>query len=67
MPRRVVDEGQDLSPGFHRLVRIAAVSVTVFADECQRLTETAHGGRKRLIVMADERAREAALKLGMRV
>ncbi|MEU7404227.1 hypothetical protein [Streptomyces sp. NPDC044948] len=40
MPHLVVDEGQDLSPGFYRLVRIAAVSVTVFADECQRLTET---------------------------
>ena len=26
-----------------------------------------HGGRKRLIAMADEKAREAALKLGMRV
>ncbi|WST67622.1 hypothetical protein OG268_08900 [Streptomyces uncialis] len=40
MPHLVVDEGQDLSPGFYRLVRIAAVSVTVFADGCQRLTET---------------------------
>ncbi|WP_328641417.1 AAA family ATPase [Streptomyces canus] len=39
-PHLVVDEGQDLSPGFYRLVRIAAASVTVFADECQRLTET---------------------------
>ncbi|MCL8014234.1 AAA family ATPase [Streptomyces sp. AS02] len=39
-PHLVVDEGQDLSPGFYRLARIAAASVTVFADECQRLTET---------------------------
>ncbi|WP_432045597.1 AAA family ATPase [Streptomyces asiaticus] len=39
-PHLVVDEGQDLSPGFYRLVRLAAASVTVFADECQRLTET---------------------------
>lgn len=38
-PHLVVDEGQDLAPGFHGLVRIAA-SVTVFADECRRLTET---------------------------
>ncbi|MER6596900.1 hypothetical protein [Streptomyces parvus] len=33
-PRLAVDEGQDLSPGFYRLVRIAAASVTVFVDEC---------------------------------
>ncbi|MEV5144912.1 hypothetical protein [Streptomyces sp. NPDC052727] len=39
-PHLVVDEGQDLSPGFYRLARLAAASVTVFADECQRLTET---------------------------
>ncbi|WP_020552088.1 hypothetical protein [Embleya scabrispora] len=39
-PHLVVDEGQDLSPGFHGLVRLAASSVTVFADECRRLTET---------------------------
>ncbi|MGW2433708.1 AAA family ATPase [Streptomyces sp. NPDC001640] len=39
-PHLVIDEGQDLSPGFYRLVRLAAASVTVFADECQRLTET---------------------------
>ncbi|WP_330460411.1 ATP-binding domain-containing protein [Streptomyces sp. NBC_00820] len=39
-PHLVVDEGQDLPPGFYRLARIAAASVTVFADECQRLTET---------------------------
>ncbi|MGW7382921.1 AAA family ATPase [Streptomyces sp. NPDC054794] len=39
-PHLVVDEGQDLSPGFYRMARLAAASVTVFADECQRLTET---------------------------
>lgn len=39
-PHLVVDEGQDLPPGFYRLARLAAASVTVFADECQRLTET---------------------------
>ncbi|MFF7216662.1 AAA family ATPase [Streptomyces sp. NPDC008238] len=39
-PHLVVDEGQDLPPGFYRLARLAATSVTVFADECQRLTET---------------------------
>ncbi|MFE6554225.1 hypothetical protein ACFVHS_38400 [Streptomyces sp. NPDC057746] len=39
-PHFVVDEGQDLSPGFYRMARLAAASVTVFADECQRLTET---------------------------
>lgn len=39
-PHLVVDEGQDLPPGFYRLARLTAASVTVFADECQRLTET---------------------------
>nr|WP_030624296.1 hypothetical protein [Streptomyces sp. MCL20-2] len=39
-PHLVVDEGQDLPPGFYRMARLAAASVTVFADECQRLTET---------------------------
>lgn len=39
-PHLVVDEGQDLPPGFYLLARLAAESVTVFADECQRLTET---------------------------
>ncbi|QNP69624.1 ATP-binding domain-containing protein [Streptomyces roseirectus] len=39
-PHLVIDEGQDLPQGFYRLVRLAAASVTVFADECQRLTET---------------------------
>ncbi|CAM5364483.1 MULTISPECIES: AAA family ATPase [Streptomyces] len=39
-PHLVVDEGQDVSPEFYRLVRLAAESVSVFADECQRLTDT---------------------------
>ncbi|PZT77506.1 MULTISPECIES: AAA family ATPase [unclassified Streptomyces] len=39
-PHLVVDEGQDMPPGFYRMARLAAVSITVFADECQRLTET---------------------------
>lgn len=39
-PHLVIDEGQDLSPGFYRMARLAAASVTVLADECQRLTET---------------------------
>ncbi|MEV4680445.1 hypothetical protein [Streptomyces kurssanovii] len=39
-PHLVVDEGQDLPPAFYRVARLAAASVTVFADECQRLTET---------------------------
>ncbi len=39
-PHLVVDEGQDLSPNFYGLARLSAASVTVFADECQRLTET---------------------------
>ncbi|WP_328914385.1 MULTISPECIES: AAA family ATPase [unclassified Streptomyces] len=38
-PHLIIDEGQDLPPGFFRLARLAAASVTVFADECQRLTE----------------------------
>ncbi|MFF0450628.1 DNA helicase [Streptomyces sp. NPDC004609] len=36
----VVDEGQDLPPAFYRLCRLLGVGVTVFADECQRLTDT---------------------------
>jgi hypothetical protein len=36
----VVDEGQDLPPEFYRLCRLIQARVTVFADECQRLTET---------------------------
>ncbi|MEE1831988.1 DNA helicase [Streptomyces sp. SP17KL33] len=36
----VVDEGQDLPPGFYRLCRLLGARVTVFADECQRLTDT---------------------------
>ncbi|WP_257134287.1 ATP-binding domain-containing protein [Streptomyces sp. st77] len=39
-PHLVVDEGQDLPPGFYRLARLLGTTVTVFADECQRLTET---------------------------
>ncbi|MGA5872411.1 hypothetical protein [Streptomyces cinereoruber] len=39
-PHLVVDEGQDLPPGFYRLARLLSPTVTVFADECQRLTET---------------------------
>ncbi|MFI6287448.1 DNA helicase [Streptomyces sp. NPDC051018] len=36
----VVDEGQDLPPAFYRLCRLLGAEVTVFADECQRLTDT---------------------------
>ncbi|MGV9505321.1 DNA helicase [Streptomyces tendae] len=36
----VVDEGQDLPPEFYRLCRMLGARVTVFADECQRLTDT---------------------------
>lgn len=36
----VVDEGQDLPPEFYRLCRLLGGRITVFADECQRLTET---------------------------
>ncbi|MEU5146766.1 DNA helicase [Streptomyces yangpuensis] len=36
----VVDEGQDLPPTFYRLCRILGARTTVFADECQRLTES---------------------------
>ncbi|MFE0676151.1 hypothetical protein [Streptomyces sp. NPDC058867] len=39
-PHLVIDEGQDLPPAFYRLARLAASSVTVLADECQRLTDT---------------------------
>lgn len=39
-PHLVIDEGQDLSPGFYRTARLASASMTVFADECQRLTDT---------------------------
>ncbi|MCX5314784.1 AAA family ATPase [Streptomyces sp. NBC_00154] len=39
-PHLVIDEGQDLPPGFYQVARLTAASVTVFADECQRLTET---------------------------
>ncbi|MDX2682471.1 DNA helicase [Streptomyces soliscabiei] len=36
----VVDEGQDLPPEFYRLSRLLGGRTTVFADECQRLTDT---------------------------
>jgi len=39
-PHLVIDEGQDLPPGFYQVARLTAASVTAFADECQRLTET---------------------------
>ncbi|MFE0454992.1 AAA family ATPase [Streptomyces sp. NPDC058914] len=39
-PTLVVDEGQDLPPEFYLLVRMLKARATVFADECQRLTDT---------------------------
>ncbi|MFJ6071681.1 DNA helicase [Streptomyces sp. NPDC093065] len=36
----VVDEGQDLPPEFYLLCRMLGARTTVFADECQRLTDT---------------------------
>ncbi|MFF7982036.1 DNA helicase [Streptomyces sp. NPDC007901] len=36
----VVDEGQDLPPEFYRLCRLLGARTTVYADECQRLTDT---------------------------
>ncbi|UYQ65606.1 DNA helicase [Streptomyces peucetius] len=36
----VVDEGQDLPVGFYRFCRVLGARVTVYADECQRLTDT---------------------------
>jgi hypothetical protein len=36
----VVDEGQDLPPEFYLLCRILQARTTVYADECQRLTDT---------------------------
>lgn len=36
----VVDEGQDLPPQFYLLCRLLGARTTVFADECQRLTDT---------------------------
>ncbi len=36
----VVDEGQDLPPEFYLLCRILGARTTVYADECQRLTDT---------------------------
>ncbi|CAL9384590.1 DNA helicase [Streptomyces sp. enrichment culture] len=39
-PTLVVDEGQDLPPEFYLLCRMLHSRTTVFADECQRLTDT---------------------------
>ncbi|MEV5811323.1 DNA helicase [Streptomyces mutabilis] len=36
----VVDEGQDLPPEFYLLCRMLGARTTVYADECQRLTDT---------------------------
>ncbi|MFF4610003.1 DNA helicase [Streptomyces albidoflavus] len=36
----VVDEGQDLPQEFYRFCRLLGARITVFADECQQLTET---------------------------
>jgi len=36
----VIDEGQDLPPEFYRLCRLLQARTTVYADECQRLTDT---------------------------
>ncbi|MFJ8616542.1 DNA helicase [Streptomyces clavifer] len=36
----VVDEGQDLPPDFYRFCRVLRARSTVYADECQRLTDT---------------------------
>ncbi|SDT42459.1 hypothetical protein SAMN05216371_2248 [Streptomyces sp. TLI_053] len=40
VPAVVVDEGQDLPPAFYRLCRVLGARTTVYADECQRLTDT---------------------------
>ncbi|MCT7351033.1 DNA helicase [Streptomyces sp. 15-116A] len=39
-PTLVIDEGQDLPPEFYLLCRMINARVTVYADECQRLTDT---------------------------
>ncbi|MGP3756146.1 DNA helicase [Streptomyces sp. IBSNAI001] len=36
----VIDEGQDLPPDFYRFCRVLRARTTVYADECQRLTDT---------------------------
>ncbi|MFE6066939.1 DNA helicase [Streptomyces sp. NPDC056525] len=36
----VVDEGQDLPPEFYRFCRVLEARITVYADECQQLTDT---------------------------
>ncbi|MER7581502.1 DNA helicase [Kitasatospora sp. NPDC097691] len=38
-PALVIDEGQDLPVGFYRLCRVLGCRTTVYADECQRLTD----------------------------
>lgn len=35
----IIDEGQDFSPKFYKILRLIATNVTVFADENQRLTD----------------------------
>ncbi|MFE3591539.1 AAA family ATPase [Streptomyces niveus] len=39
-PLLVIDEGQDLPGDFYRLCRLLGARTTVFADECQRITDT---------------------------
>ncbi|MFD5773898.1 DEAD/DEAH box helicase [Streptomyces fungicidicus] len=39
-PTLVIDEGQDLPPEFYLLCRMLGARTTVFADQCQRLTDT---------------------------
>ncbi|MFF5856861.1 AAA family ATPase [Streptomyces sp. NPDC012751] len=39
-PLLVIDEGQDLPLDFYRLCRLIGTRTTVFADECQRITDT---------------------------
>jgi hypothetical protein len=39
-PLLVIDEGQDLPLDFYRLCRLIGARTTVFADECQRITDT---------------------------
>lgn len=36
----VIDEGQDFPPDFYRFCRVLRARTTVYADECQRLTDT---------------------------
>ncbi|MFE2015628.1 AAA family ATPase [Streptomyces sp. NPDC059491] len=39
-PFLVIDEGQDMPGDFYRLCRLIRARTTVFADECQRITDT---------------------------